>query len=309
MLIFTLFPERYIPSSLNGILLYAKFILPSLFPFFVLTKILTSMNIIAKLSNKLSGITQRLFNTGGISSYIFIMGLISGYPVSSSIIADCYKNGLLTKEECERTFAFTSTSGPIFIIGTVGFSMLQNKTIGFFLLLVHIISSILTGLCFRNYHLKQTKPKQVIRQQSNPDFVLSECMYGSIKSILIIGGYIALFFILCDILRDFGVLNIISKPLEWFFTMFNIQIEYINGLTSGIVELTRGIQSISSHVLTKTSFVIISGLISWSGISIILQSHSFLSKIKIKARFLLLVKTVQSLISIIIATIISFIIF
>ena len=48
-----------------------------------------------------------------------------------------------TKEEAERMLAFSNNSGPLFILGTVGITLFANSTIGFLLLITHILAFII----------------------------------------------------------------------------------------------------------------------------------------------------------------------
>ena len=85
----------------------------------------------------------------GIGAYVFIMGLISGYPTGAKIATQFRKNNLITKAESERLITFTNNSGALFIIGTVGITMFGNTTIGILLLITHILGCITVGLLFR----------------------------------------------------------------------------------------------------------------------------------------------------------------
>lgn len=77
------------------------------------------------------------------------MGIISGYPVGAKIVTNLRENNTCTKEECERLLSFTNNSGPLFIVGTVGISLLGDMKIGIILLIVHVLASITVGICFR----------------------------------------------------------------------------------------------------------------------------------------------------------------
>ena len=56
-------------------------------------------------------------------AFALAMGITSGYPVGAKVAKDLYNNKLCTKIEAERLLSFTNSSGPLFIIGTVGISM------------------------------------------------------------------------------------------------------------------------------------------------------------------------------------------
>ncbi len=113
-----------------------------------------------------------IFNLPGVSSFPFIMGLISGYPVGAKIVSDLYEKKLCTKEEAERMLSFTNNSGPLFIIGTVGCSFYSSSTIGIILLCTHIAASISVGIILGI--------KSRINEKAN-NFEISKIRQGSTK--------------------------------------------------------------------------------------------------------------------------------
>ncbi len=153
LLLFTacliLFSSSNLTAAKNGLKLWANSVVPSLFPFFVATELLSKTNIPHILGRLFNGFMKPIFNVRGEGSFAFIMGIISGYPVGAKIATNFRKNNILTKEECERLLSFTNNSGPLFIIGTVGISMFGNSTIGFLLLITHILACLTVGFLFR----------------------------------------------------------------------------------------------------------------------------------------------------------------
>ena len=77
------------------------------------------------------------------------MGISLGYPVGAKIVSTLRMENSCTKTEAERLLAFTNTSGPLFIIGSIGVGMFGNNKIGILLLITHFVSSIIVGILFR----------------------------------------------------------------------------------------------------------------------------------------------------------------
>ena len=149
-----LFSSSNLPAIKKGLSLWANSVVPSLFPFFVATELLSHTNIINQLGNILNFIMKPLFNVNGKGSFAFIMGIISGYPIGAKIAANFRKKNICSKEECERLLSFTNNSGPLFIIGTVGISMFGNTIIGILLFVTHLLASITVGFIFRFWKYK-----------------------------------------------------------------------------------------------------------------------------------------------------------
>lgn len=309
-LCFILNSGKYIGVVLEGILLYCVKVLPSLFPFFFITKILGSFEFIISCTNRFNKLTKALFNTPAISCYIFFMSIISGYPMGAKLTSEFYEHGLINKTESQRIMSFCSTSGPLFVIGSVGIGFFANQTFGLFLFCSHILSSILNGLIYRNYgknklnniKIKSINCNNTIKTNS---LSLEEVMYSTIKSILIVGGYIVIFYTFIQILLDLKILS----PLISLLQNFGLNSFEATGLASGIIEVTKGINILSKSQNLKTTFIIASSLISFGGFSIFFQSFAFLDKIKLSKKFFLLQKITHSIINVAISYLITLFIF
>ena len=120
-LIFLLvFSQTNIFAVENGLTLWTKHIIPSLFPFFIATELLNYTKLPYYLGKLSKSFMRPLFNIPSESSYAFIMGIISGYPIGAKIINNFLDNKICTKSEAERMLSFTNNSGPLFVIGTIG---------------------------------------------------------------------------------------------------------------------------------------------------------------------------------------------
>ena len=288
-------PSKYNSSVMQGLNLFIVAVLPGLFPFMFLTKLLTSLGAVKRLSTKFSPITRFLFNTHGISSYVFIMSILSGYPIGAKLIYDLYSSNIITQEDAKKMCSFCTTSGPIFIIGSVGATMFGSATIGIVLYISHILSSIMCGIIFAGKRKKQSTILQHNTTLTLPDNLLGNSMTNTVESILLVGAYITIFFLIADVLTDIGLLNGMSFALETLLSKANIT-GVANGIIGGLLEVTRGCKLLSSSSTIWNICFACAG-ISFSGLSIILQSMSFLSKCKIKARYFIFVKCVHAILS------------
>ena len=241
---------------------------------------------------------QKVFHCPGVSGIIYLLSIISGYPVGAKLTSQLFTSGTLTREEVVRINAFTSTSGPLFIIGTVGVGMFVNHTCGIIMLIAHIIGAFSNGLLYRNYHYKTKSAVVQTKQLNNADEIISKTMYDSIISILIVGGYIVIFNIIIDMLFNLGVLQFFEQVLGGLLSVLNINESVSSGIVSGILEVPRGCKDLaSSGANIRLITTLACALISWGGFSIHLQALTFLNKCNISIPFYLLQKLTQSLLS------------
>ena len=290
-------PSIYIKSTFNGIMVWATIVLPSLLPFFFLTKILINFKCLYTFSNKFSSLCKKLYNCHGISAYIFLMSVVSGYPVGAKLISEFHNNNIIDDGQAHRLISFCSTSGPMFIIGSVGVSLFCSKVAGIIIFLSHIISSLLNGLLYRK--VKLYTHKEVITQPNfNTGNILSDSMYNTIISVLCVGGFIAISFMLVDMLSNLSIFYPLEALINILLQPFKISAG--KPISYGLMEVTKGCIELSSlHLPMTTVIPIATGLVSFGGISVHLQSLSFLQSCKIKYRFFLLTKITHCIISVV----------
>ena len=297
-----LYPDRFIDSSLSGLKLWCFTVLPSLLPFFFLTALLTGLNVFTKAFSKLDKPTRKFFNVSGVSFYAFFISIISGYPVGSRTVSDLYLSNSISKGESKRAFILASTSGPLFVIGAIGTATFGNKFYGFILFGVHVISAILTSLTFKNYGEKSL-PLTTTPPCNKRDNLLYESVYSSVLSVLNVGGFICVFYVLSDALFYFKaltpfayIINLIFKP----FTSLNLG----EGFISGIIECTKGCYLLSKQGVTPLTLSLTAFLISFGGISIIMQSLVYINKCNVKPTYFIFAKLIQATYSFILSLII-----
>ena len=151
---FVIFSRSNLTAATNGLTLWATCVVPSLFPFFVISNLLSQTKVVSFVGKLLDKLMRPLFNVPGIGGFAFVMGLISGYPVGAKIVSDFREQGLVTKDEGERMLAFTNNSGPLFIISSVGISLFGDTTTGLLLLCTHILACVTVGILLGKFSKK-----------------------------------------------------------------------------------------------------------------------------------------------------------
>ena len=184
-------PSRYIASVSRSLILFAKAVLPSLFPFLFFSSLLTCVGGGYLLGKVFAKPVSKIFHAPPVS----------GYPVGSKIICDLYQSGMLTREDAKRITAFCSTSGPLFILGTVGATLFQSPYLGWVLLSCHVLGTLINGIIFRP---KKQDFSPILPTVQAVDSLLDACIKNSVNTILAVGGYITIFGMIGDVLVDVG---------------------------------------------------------------------------------------------------------
>lgn len=287
---------KFAPAFKNGLTLWFVCVLPALFPYFFITAILSSLSITHKLANRCEVISKPLFNVSGQVFYAYLMSLISGYPVGAKLVSSLKENKVIGDAESERAIALCSTSSPVFIIGSVGNIMLNSVQKGLIIFIAHLFSSVICGIVFSFYKRGEKPTSNAVTLSRKTDNVLYESVYSSVISVLIVGGIIAVFFCITEMLFSLGVLQ-----LPVFIVSQIVKDENIaSGFIFGLFESTKGLGLItrSSSIL---SLPFCSFLCSFGGFSIIIQSLAFYKKAKIKTALFFFSKITQAVLSFVIA--------
>lgn len=296
---------KYFLVVKDGISLWIACILPSLFPYFFITSVLSYLNLTGKLSRLFSPVTKKLFNVNGSVGYAYFMSVLCGYPIGAKTVADLKNGGLLSDAESVRASALCSTCSPVFMIGSVGNIMFKSQSFGLMLFAVHLLSSIITGIIF-SFYKRKDKPSKILSTSVIPSAkttsnVLYESAYSAVISVLVVGGLITIFYLLTEMLYSLGILNL---PVNLLSGIFKDE-STAKAFTFGIFECTKGLNLLSSA--TKTLFVLPLAcfMCSFGGLSIIAQSLAYLKGAKIKTAPFILSKIISAVIAFIIALIIN----
>lgn len=280
-----IYPERYIAKCLQGFVMWAECVLPSLFPFMVICAIFIKTGIAEKSALPLKKITGFL-RLPQAAAPLFIMSVFSGYPVGARSVAEYCENGNVGKRDAFKLSVLCSTSGPLFIIGSVGVNMFKDKTAGWRIMLAHAISVVVIAIIISLF--SKSENKTYANFQNCNGNVLYDAFYGAVISIALAGGFIAFFCVFAQIAYDFYLLYPLEKFLELFFDKTTAE-----GVVNGIVEVTTGCRKLSAS--DGRFCVPLAGfLITFGGVSILAQQLCYLLKAKVNAVKFILVKFLQA---------------
>lgn len=304
------FPKEIIGASKEGLFLWFNNVLPALLPFLIGTNILIGLGFVNFIGTILSPVMLPLFGVSGIGGFPLVCGMTSGYPIGAKITSELRVKNEINKIEAQRLIAFTNNSGPLFIIGAVGIGMFSSLSVGYFILLIHYMGALATGLLFKYY-----KPTKYIKPNSNKNLfykaftnmkttrakdhrsfadILGDSVKNSMETVLIIGGYIVLFSVISKMVDIFFVIqyidNIIRK-LSGIVVSENI----LKGSFFGILEITSGTKILSTASFSILPIIVAAIIISFGGFSIHAQAINFICKTDINIFLYLLGKLIHAI--------------
>ena len=290
-------PTQAMTGAKNGLTLCCNVIIPSLFPFFVLSSLAVDLGLAAYLGRLLEGVMRPLFRVSGCCAMAVVLGFVGGYPLGAKTALELYRQGLCTKTETERLLAFCNNSGPAFILGVVGAGIFGSGQIGLLLYASHCVASLLTGLLFRFYghedqRAKATGYPKPIAATTIPA-AFTNGVVRSFSNLLNICAFVIFFSALLQLMSHFGVFTAIARLLS----LVGVSSRYAPQLVAGLLELTSGVSSLGGVASSAGSISMAAFMLGWAGLSVHCQVLCFLIDSGLSARTYLLGKFLHGLIS------------
>ena len=283
--ILALSPEIYVPACFEGIALCAKCVLPALFPFMVITLLLIKTGGAEAMAAPFKRAGD-FFGLPKEAAVIFIMSVFSGYPAGSRIVYEYCERGDITKEDAKKLAPMCSTSGPMFMIGSVGQNMFGDKAKGACLMCAHILSVLVLCLviCRLTKSMGNVNAARPLRADGGN--ALYDSFYSAVVSVIVAGGFICFFYTLSQAARN---LNVFALPATLLRPLFG---DGADALCCGLIEATGGCAALAAG--TSIFALPLAGfLITFGGFSILAQQLCYLTKCGIKPVKFMAVKAAQ----------------
>ena len=274
------FPREGVAAAREGLLLCYNVIIPSLFPFFVLSSLVVELGLAGYLGRALEPVMRPLFRVGGPCASAVALGFVGGYPVGAKTAISLYQSGACTKTEAERLLAFCNNSGPAFILGVVGAGVFANSRVGLLLYCIHALSSICIGILFRFYKTGRSWGREV---RAAPQFrakrlsaALTGSITGSFLSTLNICSFVVFFTVVIRMLFCSGILTAAAEALGALFGPLGFSALWARSMLTGIIELSSGVWSLAGSGALAGRMSMAAFMLGWAGVSVHCQVLSFL---------------------------------
>ncbi len=141
----------------RGLTLCAHTVIPSLFPFMVISELLVQSGAGEALGRLLAKPMKWLFGLSGAGCSAVVLGCMCGFPVGASTAVSLYDKNVISKEECEHLLTFSNNPSSGFLITAVGVSLLGSRRLGLLLYLTVLVISFLTGFLMRFFIHKKKR--------------------------------------------------------------------------------------------------------------------------------------------------------
>jgi len=257
-------------NSINYALnVWVNNLIPTLFPFFIISDILINYNFSSYIPKIFKDICKYLFNITDNMIIILILSVISGFPSNARNTRTFYDKREISLDEANHILIFSHFSNPLFILTTVAIFFFEDKNVGWILLTSHYLSNFILGILFRNYFNHNDKISKENNMNIEFGNVFVDAIKKSIDTILLICGIVTIFMLLSSIVSN----------------MFNFD-SYNSMLVKGVLEITIGIEALGKLGISMIYKVVIAScFLAFGGFSVHMQVMSQISGTDISYKY------------------------
>lgn len=258
------FPDIAAQGVQNGIDLSLNILIPSLFPFMVISSLFVMSGMCRKTERVFSKTSYKLLKLPGTSMSAYIISVLGGYPVGAKSVEELYEQGSISSFEGQKMLLFCVNPAPSFVIGTVGYFMLGKRELGLVIYISVILSSLIVGVLTRFWQTDETyiARKNALESSLEPADAFTKSVKQSAVNMLMICAFVCVFSCINELLDLLAV----SSNTKLFFRC--------------ILEVTNGCMS-ASGVLPVP---VIAAIISFGGICTHCQIMSTLLKLRLNLK-------------------------
>ncbi|MDR1464537.1 MAG: hypothetical protein LBJ11_04475 [Oscillospiraceae bacterium] len=194
----------------DGLLLCAQVMIPTLFPFLVLSSLLAGLGTNSGESKLLRWLMWTLLRQPPAAAGMILLSFLGGFPTGAQAIVLGMERGSLRPAQAQRLLLFCVNAGPAYLIGAVGSSLLGSRRAGLVAFLSLLAAGLVIGILTRflsdsdaqSPEKNNSKPeKQQPTLPSLPfDKLLLQSLTQAIAAMLQICAWVVLFSCICALL-------------------------------------------------------------------------------------------------------------
>lgn len=258
MLILILDGKTALAGAQSGVQLCLITVIPSLFPFFVLSILLNST--LSGFQLPFLGKIGQLCGIPTGAEPLLISGFLGGYPVGAQGIAEAFKAGQLSRQTAQRMLAFCNNAGPAFLFGMVA-SFFPESWMVWALWAIHISGALFTAV--------------ILPSPTTDDCTLSgksamsanQIMARALSAMGTVCGWIIVFRVLVEFLQ------------RWILFLLPVSFQVA---VAGMLELSNGCCFLPLIENMDMRFILCSGMLAFGGLCVTMQTISVSSGLSIR---------------------------
>lgn len=203
----------------RGLAVSASVMIPSLFPFLILSDFVGRTRAGRMLEGPLGGVAEWVYRLPRQLAPALLMSWIGGYPAGVRVLAGMAERGTVSREDAEAAMACCVNSGPAFLVTVAGVGVFGAPGWGLWLFGCQLLAGAVTGrlLCRRRIRIREGGRQGPLPASAG----LVQAVASGTGGMLSICAFVVVFSALTQVLEDSGLLAFFGGRLS--------------GLTGGIL--------------------------------------------------------------------------
>lgn len=279
----TVFSGQASAYALDGLLLCAGKVIPSLFPYMVVSSLLVYSGLAAKLGRLVP--IARLFSLPREAGSSLLLGAVCGFPVGAKTAVDLYKSGCVSKTEAEVLISISNNTGPSFVVGIVGALFWESSALGWALYCFQILAAAAAGLFVNRilFPFKSSVLSGKTEIASKPfSLLFSTSISEAASSCLSICGFVVFFYVVIQFAT--AAFTAASAP------------SLLPALLAAVLEFTTG-TALGADVGGWAGAFLCGFAVGWAGLSVFFQACSFALPAGLSLKRTVAVKSLQGVLT------------
>lgn len=241
----------------QGILLCVNTMIPSLFPFMVISELIVRTDMGRVVARAFSWLLRPLLglSEGGVCAVV--MGVLCGFPVGAKTAADHYRAGGMSVREFQHVLCFCHWPSVAFLLGVVGASVFGNSRVGWILLALGLVSSLIVGVLFRFLLPRRVQGEVLpVRSVTRPRAasLLPDAVSAAAGSMLGVCATVVLFSALVGVIDEYAAAWSLDGGARTALL--------------GVLELSTGVRACARVASAECAFLLCAAMLGWGGLSV-----------------------------------------
>ena len=248
MLVCILDTKTALTGACEGLQLCILTVIPSLFPFFVLSSLITGS--LTGTSIPILRPFAKFLQVPEGSESILAAGFLGGYPIGAQMIGEAVRSQTITAADGKRLLAFCNNAGPAFLFG-MGSVLFPELWMCWALWGIHIVSAVLVSFYFPAPESRSAGTLPLAKR--------TPALTASLRAMAHVCGWIILFRV---------ILAFLDRWFGWILP------SVCTVILTGFLELSLGCLSLAEIPDIGLRFLLCSAFLGFGGICVVMQSRS-----------------------------------
>ncbi len=280
-------------GALQGLLYCGNILIPSLFPFMVLSSFAVKSGLSEFAGRILAPLTKKIFHTDGCAGAIILLGLVGGFPIGAKGVVTLYEEKKLDLKAAQAVTMFLVGGGPGFIVSVIGVAMYRDVRTGFIIWGCQLAAQIFLGIfsCRKLVYTPVTENNADYQKQKKTlSTSVIEAAESGIQGIISLCGLVIIFSCLFGLSEDIKIIS----GLEYLLKSVHLPENICRSIFPVLWEVTKGC---NTCCMNAVPIWLISFALGWGGLCVHFQIYALVENLHISKLKFMLYRLAQGIIS------------